>query len=242
MKLVGVVKFHNEEQHLEGCLKSLKEFCDEICCYNADSTDTSKDIALRYTDKILTGPNDFDKEAGHRQKLLNMATYEKADWIFWLDADEVIEKGGGKDIRKLCERGAIRDTESWVFPQINLWRSIYWMRIDNKFGEGWFNRLWKNNHQRYYIVQKGLHQTPQPQGLRSSLFCDVKIIHLGFNSFEKIVNKIKMYQKWGMKKEEFERFYNESKLRLEAINPVWYETKPEERPKPMEVEEWLKYL
>ena len=236
MRLIGVVKFHNEEEHLERCLKSLKGFCNEICCYDAESTDNSRSIALKYTDKIITDKNDFNNESRHRQVLLNLAIANKADWIFWLDADEVVEEGGGKEIRKLCENR--KGFESFSFNEINLWRSEQWYRVDNMFGDGWFNRLWRNNGRLFYDITPGLHQPPQPKGLFNAMLCDVRIIHYGFSTFDRIIKKIQMYKKWGMKVEEFKRFYDESTLELE---PLLKEV-TEHKPKKLEEKVWISYL
>ena len=46
----------NEEKYLENCLSALKRFMDQISCeliiVDTGSTDRSKEIALKYTDKV----------------------------------------------------------------------------------------------------------------------------------------------------------------------------------------------
>ena len=50
ISLCMIVK--NEEEVLERCLNSLKGLMDEIIIVDTSSTDSTKEIAARYTDKI----------------------------------------------------------------------------------------------------------------------------------------------------------------------------------------------
>ncbi len=76
----------NEEAVLERCLKGVTDIADEIIIVDTGSTDASKDIAARFTDRIYDFPwvDDF---AAARNFSFSKATM---DFIFWLDADDVI--------------------------------------------------------------------------------------------------------------------------------------------------------
>lgn len=78
----------NEERVLERCLESLKEIADEIIIADTGSTDRTKEIAKRYTDKIydLEWKDDF---AYARNEVAKRAS---CDYIYTADADEVIER------------------------------------------------------------------------------------------------------------------------------------------------------
>jgi glycosyltransferase involved in cell wall biosynthesis len=76
----------NEEAHLENCLNSAAGIFDEIVIVDTGSTDKTKEIAARYTDKVL----DFewiDDFAAARNYAFEHAT---SDYLMWLDADDVI--------------------------------------------------------------------------------------------------------------------------------------------------------
>jgi glycosyltransferase involved in cell wall biosynthesis len=76
----------NEEKHLENCLKTTDGVFDEIIIVDTGSTDKTKEIASRYTDKIF----DFewiDDFAAARNFAFSKA---KSDYLMWLDADDVI--------------------------------------------------------------------------------------------------------------------------------------------------------
>ena len=82
-KISACIISYNEEQKIEDCLKSLDGIVDEIIVVDSLSTDKTKEIAGKYTDKIYD-----QKFLGHvEQKNLAMqkASY---DWILSLDCDE----------------------------------------------------------------------------------------------------------------------------------------------------------
>lgn len=74
---------YNEESKIEDCLKSLKGVVDEIIVVDSLSSDKTKEIVKKYTDKVYD-----QKFLGHIEQK-NLAV-EKAsnDWILSLDCDE----------------------------------------------------------------------------------------------------------------------------------------------------------
>ncbi|MDD5936743.1 MAG: glycosyltransferase family 2 protein [Clostridiales bacterium] len=78
----------NEEKVLARCLDSIKSIVDEIIVVDTGSTDHTKEIAQRYTDKIydFTWVNDFSKARNFSFSKTNM------DYIYVADADEVIDE------------------------------------------------------------------------------------------------------------------------------------------------------
>lgn len=94
LSLCMIVK--NEGQFLEKCLTSVKNLVDEIIIVDTGSTDNTKEIAKKFTDKIF----DFvwcDDFSAARNESLKHAI---GDWILILDADEVIAKHDFDLIRK----------------------------------------------------------------------------------------------------------------------------------------------
>lgn len=82
-KISACIISFNEEKKIGDCLKSLLPVVDEIIVVDSLSTDSTLEIAARYTDKI------FEQEfLGHIEQK-NLAV-EKAsnDWILSLDCDE----------------------------------------------------------------------------------------------------------------------------------------------------------
>ena len=77
----------NEEANIERCLSSLAPYGFEIVVVDTGSTDRTKEIAAKYTDRIF----DFewtDNFSEARNYSLRMASN---NWIFMMDCDEWID-------------------------------------------------------------------------------------------------------------------------------------------------------
>jgi glycosyltransferase involved in cell wall biosynthesis len=76
----------NEEKLLPRCLDSVKDYVDEIIVVDTGSTDKTVQVALGYGAEVHHHPweNDFSK---HRNQSIS---YAKRDWIFVIDADEML--------------------------------------------------------------------------------------------------------------------------------------------------------
>ena len=102
----------NEEKHLENCLSALKNLTDhissELIIVDTGSTDRTKEIALKYTDKVY----DFewiDDFAAARNYGLKMA---KGKWFMFLDADEYFDEDCSQMI-KFFSYSELYDNGKW---------------------------------------------------------------------------------------------------------------------------------
>ena len=89
----------NEEKILARCLDSIADIMDEIVIVDTGSTDATKEIAARYTDKIY----DFewvDDFSAARNFAFSKAT---KDYIYSADADEVLDEENRRKYRELKE-------------------------------------------------------------------------------------------------------------------------------------------
>ncbi len=89
----------NEEKILARCLDSVADLVEEIIIVDTGSTDRTKEIALRYTDKIY----DFewiDDFSAARNFAFSKAEKE---YIYSADADEVINEENRKKFREMKE-------------------------------------------------------------------------------------------------------------------------------------------
>ena len=91
MLSVGMI-VKNEEKHLDNCLSALKKLLDaipsELIIVDTGSTDRTKEIAFKYTDKVY----DFewiDDFAAARNCGLKKA---KGEWFMYIDADEYLDE------------------------------------------------------------------------------------------------------------------------------------------------------
>lgn len=88
MLLSVAVATYNEERKIERTLKSINGWADEIIIVDGNSTDKTVEIAKKFTDKVFFHENEL---MFHKSK--NLAIEKcTGDWIFFLDADEVVTK------------------------------------------------------------------------------------------------------------------------------------------------------
>ncbi|MCR5145456.1 MAG: glycosyltransferase family 2 protein [Lachnospiraceae bacterium] len=89
----------NEEQVLARCLDSIVDLMDEVIIVDTGSTDATKEIAAKYTDKVY----DFawtGSFSDARNYSFSLAT---KDYIYCPDADEVLDEENRGHFRKLKE-------------------------------------------------------------------------------------------------------------------------------------------
>lgn len=84
ISLCMIVK--NEEETLARCLDTVKDIVDEINIVDTGSTDRTKEIALRYTDRVFYFPWSQSFAAARNESY----KYATKDYILYLDADDVL--------------------------------------------------------------------------------------------------------------------------------------------------------
>lgn len=97
MTISCVMIVKNEEKILGRCLDSIKDLMDEIVIVDTGSTDQTKEIAQKYTDKIydFAWTGDFSEA---RNFAFSKATM---DYIYSADADEVLDETNHVKFRAL---------------------------------------------------------------------------------------------------------------------------------------------
>lgn len=97
ISLCMIVK--NEERVLARCLDSVKDLMDEIIIVDTGSTDRTKEIAKRYTDKIF----DFEWIQDFSAARNFAFSQAKMEYIYTADADEVLDAENRKRFQYLKE-------------------------------------------------------------------------------------------------------------------------------------------
>ena len=98
VSLCMIVK--DEEKVLARCLESVAGFTDEIIIVDTGSTDRTKEIAARFTEHVFSFPWQEDFAAAR-----NFAFSKgKGDYLFWLDADDVIPEEEMEKLQALKKR------------------------------------------------------------------------------------------------------------------------------------------
>ncbi|MBT2287720.1 glycosyltransferase [Paenibacillus albidus] len=87
----------NEEEGLERCLSSVKDVVDEYIIVDTGSTDRTKEIISKFTDKMydFTWIDDFSAARNY--------SFSKAtkDYILWLDADDIVDEANVQRMKQL---------------------------------------------------------------------------------------------------------------------------------------------
>ena len=101
MKLAVIILTHNEERHIEACIRSAT-FADEILVIDDMSTDRTAELAQNLGARVVTHPlaGDF---AGQRNFAL---TQTDADWVLYVDADERVNEGTEAELRRIMAADA----------------------------------------------------------------------------------------------------------------------------------------
>ena len=225
IRLIGFLQIHNESEkgNLERVLKHLSKFCNDIVIYDDGSTDNSYEIASKFTKNIIRSPvNDFKSEIVHKQELLELGLSLNPDWIVWLDADEVFDRDGELyAIRGLCRYGESKKIDGFSFLEFNLWNGLSEYRVDELWHKLWAIRLWRNNGDLTFGKEIGLHKKLSPNGINKICKTDVKVIHYGFSSKEKIDEKYQMYKEHGQTGRLLERIRDEKGIILKPFSRDW---------------------
>jgi len=238
MKLTCIVQIYNEmdKKNLPRFIDSVKRYCDALIVFNDGSTDDSVEYLARgnHLDGHLSEmifihgeKNNFKNEIQHKQWMLDKAVEIKSDWIFWLDCDETVEvRGEDGGIRAICENATC---DAYGFREVNLWRDPGFYRLDNAYNDGEFCRLWKNTGKLHYDDRPGLHQRQYPNGIGEIITADVKVIHYGFSSDDRIIDKYLTYRSHGQSGWALHRLIDERTLSVAKSKSEWFRTQPEER-------------
>lgn len=150
----------NEEEWLEKCLESCKDFVDEIIVADTGSTDRTKEIAGKYSCNIFDVEWRDDFSAA-RNESIKHATKE---WIIYLDADEIISV---KDWKKLKELLKSKDSDAYLLHQRNYTfdKNLFGWQPNDEYpeckGSGFFispiTRVFRNNKSYSFIYK--VHET-----------------------------------------------------------------------------------
>ena len=155
----------NEEKVLARCLDSLRPIADEIIIADTGSTDATKEIAARYTDKIydFTWVDDF---AAARNFVFSKATKE---YIYSADADEVLD---AENCRKFLQ------LKQLLLPEIEMVQFLYTNQLqhnttynyDTEYRPKLYKRL------REFVWEDPLHEAVRREPVIYD--SDIAVIHM----------------------------------------------------------------
>lgn len=238
-----------EKGNLERFFKYTSQIVNDIIIYDDCSTDGSFEYAQQHATTVIRGvKNDFSSEISHKQQMLVEALKLKADFILWLDTDEVLTRGAKEELQKLCHICHERDIDGISFHQLNIWRSATWRRLDSLYDDGWFVRLWRVMPGiSFHGAKKGLHQNLIPECiLNIEKSHQIAVLHYGFADKKNLAYKYLIYKSHGQRGYEMlDRLIDEKTLSLVRIpkdlfpEGLWIE---EKKPDKISFYEALSYV
>ena len=204
----AVINVRNEAEKLDKCLKSIKNFADEIIVVDMKSTDGSDKIALKYGAKLFTyKPVKYVEPA--RNFALSKAT---GKWIVLLDPDEYISKTLKRELKKITLR-----------------HNVDFVRIPRKniiLGK-WFrhSRTWPDYLVRFFkkgsvTWNKEIHSQPETKGNGITLLDSEKLAirHNHYQSVSQFVIRALRYS--NIQAEELNKSNTKLKMSDFILKPV----------------------
>ncbi|MGB2660819.1 MAG: glycosyltransferase family 2 protein [Candidatus Omnitrophota bacterium] len=119
-----IVITKNEEENIAECLESAA-WVDEIIVVDDESTDSTRDIAKKYADKVFT--RKMENEGRHRNWAYDQA---RNDWILSLDADERITEELSEEVSELLKNKP--GFKAYTIPRRN-YIGDHWLRYGGEY-------------------------------------------------------------------------------------------------------------
>lgn len=178
-----VINVRNEAENLNKCLRSIKNFANEIIVVDMKSTDGSAKIAKAANAKVFSyKPMKFVEPA--RNFAISKAT---GKWILLLDPDEYVTKTLKKELINITKRG---DVDYVRIPRQNM---IFgkWIKHSNCWPD-YLIRFFKSNSVTW---QKEIHSQPVTKGNGLTLLDSdqLAIKHNNYQNVTQFINRAVRY-------------------------------------------------
>jgi len=110
IQISGLVITYNEEHNIARCLKSIQSVCDEIIVIDSGSTDSTCEIAEKFSAKVFN--NAFPGHIEQKNYAIEKANF---DYVLSLDADEELEE---QLIQQILEFKKSPDVDGVMFNRV----------------------------------------------------------------------------------------------------------------------------
>lgn len=171
----------NEEDCLARILKQAQKFADEIVIVDTGSTDTTKQIAQKFTDKVF----DFKWTYNFAEARNFAFSKGKSDFLMWLDADDVITQENVLKIVNLKNKTVLESA-----PDVYMFKYCTGFDKQNNPSLTYFReRLLKRS--KGFVWQGFVHEAIAPSGQIE--YTDIEIHHKKTHSSDPNRN-LKLYQ------------------------------------------------
>lgn len=180
-RISAAVATYNEENNIVDCLKSLKQFADEIIVVDGHSTDRTISLAKDLGAKVIETTN---KPMFHINKNLAIDNCTNP-WIFLIDADERVNETLAQEIKNKV-RGNPKENGFWVNRRN--WFLGGFLKKGGAYPDSVI-RLFKNGKGR--LPEISVHEQVKIEGKTSHLEND--ILHLADPNFQRYLMRANRY-------------------------------------------------
>jgi len=183
VNISAVINVRNEAENLAKCLRSIRDFADEIIVVDMHSTDKSREVAGKYGAKLFSyRPMKYVEPA--RNFALSKAT---GRWIILLDPDEYLNKTLKKELKKISLRA---DVDFVHIPRKNIILGK-WFRHSNWWPD-YVIRFFRRGHVNW---KKEIHSQPTTKGNGLTLLDSEKLAirHNNYTTLSQFVHRALRY-------------------------------------------------
>jgi len=179
-KITAVVITKNEEDKIEKCLDSLKDFVDEIIIVDDLSSDGTVEICKRYKARVIIHESrgNFDNQ---RNIGIQNATGE---WILQMDADEIVPI---HTANKIIE--SLENPSGSVAFKLRRKNFFLGYSLKNAGGYDYMLKIFKSGRAIY--VGSNVHETLKVDGAIGNI--DAEVLHYPFNSINQVIERFNFY-------------------------------------------------
>ncbi len=252
MTLLAVCRNEVKTGHLEVFLKWNVPLFDNVLVYDDASEDGTPEVLKSAGIKVMEHEfSIFRNEIIIREALVSEAKvrFPKTDWFMILDIDELLTCSRD-EIETLVVQAERRKCTGISFKLVNLWKSESFFRTDEFFNSVEKTHLWKNTEDMKFSGESGLHRELHPSSIKRIYKQEsLRILHLGFSSTEKIVQKFLSYKKIGQEGRSLWRLIDERFMKTQELNSIssllgenfdsWFEGTNSEQPSATSIAHYL---
>lgn len=221
--LIAVCRNEANTGHVDTFLKWNVPLFDNVIIYDdASSDDTVNLLKQSGVEAIENEISIFKNELLIREKILAEAKvrFPTTAWFMILDLDEVLTCSR-EELMTIIEKAENQNCTGVRFRLVNLWKSEVYFRTDEYFNKVAKIHLWKNQRDMYFSGESGLHRELHPISIQAIYAQDsVRILHLGFSTREKIVQKFVTYKNFGQESRSLWRLIDERYMEAQPLSSI----------------------
>ena len=187
--IVATLRVKNESRNIGGCIESLRPLCKTILVLDDHSTDDTAFLAEELGATVYASAFSDRDEGRDRQFLLERAREAKADWIFAIDADEMLDE---RDVPTLLDALRMTAADALHLRWMHVWNSPDQIRVDGIYGQGSPPRLYRVTPSlELASMSNGVHTWPVATLQRAMV--EVRLWHWGYYERAERIRKYQWY-------------------------------------------------